>query len=225
VKPIGWPRYMLEKPLKGGGIGYFWNPQKRDIDAGFTLHREALGPDYSQAVARANMLNAQLDAWREGRGAEHVPEAQPGYGTMGWLFDRYRRSRPYQRKVGNRARYGYERAMRLIEDTRTKDGRTVAVLPLTSISTRALNRIYERLQEGPKKKEGRYTEANYAINIARRAWKVVHRLHPDVVPTFNLWIGVEREGEKKAKPAATRPEAYALAGALKATSRTWAPPR
>ena len=53
---------MLEKPLKGGGIGYFCNPQKRDIDAGFTLHREALGRDYSQAVTRANMLNAQLDA-------------------------------------------------------------------------------------------------------------------------------------------------------------------
>ena len=41
-------------------------------------------------------------------------------------------------------------------------------------------------------------------------------VHPDVFPTFNPWVGVEREGEKKAKPAATRPEAYALAGALKA---------
>ena len=130
------------------------------------------------------------------------------------MFDRYRRSQPYQQKAGKRARYGYERAMRSIEDTLTKDGRTFAALPLTSISTRAVDRIYERLQEGPKK--GRYTQANYAISIARRACKVVHRLHPDVVPTFNPWIGVERVGKKGVKAVATRVEAYTLAEALKA---------
>jgi hypothetical protein len=106
--------------------------------------------------------------------------------------------------------------MRSIEDVRTKDGRTVAALPLSSISTRAVDRIYERLQEGPRKKKARYTQPNYAVEIARRACKVVHRLHPDVVPPLNPWIGVERIGKKADKPAASRAEAYALAGALKA---------
>jgi integrase len=215
-KPAGWPRYMIVKPQKGGGTGYHWNPQKRDIDKGFTLGREALGPNYAQAVERAEVLNAHLDAWRQGREAKHHPEAQPGFGTMGWLFDQYRRSQPYRKKVGDRARPGYERAMRSIEDTPTKDGRTVAALPLSSISTLAVDKIYERLQQGPRKKTGRYTQANYAISIARRAWKVVHRRHPNVVPTFNPWIGVEREGKKSVKAAATRTEAYTLATSLKA---------
>jgi hypothetical protein len=215
-KPAGWPRYMIVKPQKGGGTSYHWNPQKRDIDKGFTLGREALGPNYAQAVERAEVLNAHLDAWRQGREVKHHPEAQPGFGTMGWLFDQYRRSQPYRKKVGDRARPGYERAMRSIEDTPTKDGRTVAALPLSSISTLAVDKIYERLQQGPRKKTGRYTQANYAISIARRAWKVVHRRHPNVVPTFNPWIGVEREGKKSVKAAATRTEAYTLATSLKA---------
>ena len=207
---------MIEKPLKRDGTAYFWIPPVIYLRAGFTLHGEALGTDYGQAVARAKMLNAQLDAWRQGRGIDRLPQAQPGFGTVGWLFDQFRRSQSYRQKVGDRARPGYERAMRSIEDTATKDGRTVAALPLSSISTRAVDRIYERLQEGPRKKTARYTQANYAIDIARRAWKVVHRLHPNVVPSFNPWIGVERVGKKGVKPAATRAEAYALAEALKA---------
>src|SRR5262245_33568130 len=96
MKPVGWPRYLVEKQLKGGGTAYYWNPPVIYLRAGFTLHREALGPDYGHAVARATMLNAQLDAWRAGRVAENVPEAQPTFGTVGWMFDHYRRSQPYQ---------------------------------------------------------------------------------------------------------------------------------
>jgi integrase len=54
------------------------------------------------------------------------------------------------------------------------------------------------------------------MDIGRRAWKIVRRRHPTVVPSGNPWIGVERVGEKATKPAATRREAYALAAALKA---------
>src|SRR5262245_32569478 len=175
VKPMGWPRYMIEKPLRSGVVHYYWNPPNRDILAGFTLHREALGPLYGDALSRATMLNAQLDAWREGRSTEIVQEAQAGYGTLGWLFDRYRRSQAYRSKVGERARSGYERSMRAIEDLATTDGRKVAMLPLAAISTRAVDRIYERLQNGPRK-ANRTRQANYALDIARRAWKVVHRL-------------------------------------------------
>ena len=52
----------------------------------------------------------------------------------------------------------------------------------------------------------------------RRAWKVVQRKYPTVVPTGNPWIGVERIGKKATKPAATRGEAYALSVALKEIS-------
>jgi hypothetical protein len=205
---------MLVKRLSGGAVAYYWSPHKRDKQAGFTLDREALGPDYGIAVERAAILNAHLDAWRQGRNVERIADAQPGYGTLGWLFDQYRRSSLYQKKVGPRAKPGYERAMRSIEDMPTKTGGKAAQLPLSSITPRAVDKFYERLQQGPRKSD-RTRQANYALDIARRAWKIVQRKHPKVVPTDNPWIGVERVGEKAEKPAATREEAYALSTALK----------
>jgi hypothetical protein len=43
-----------------GATAYYWNPPNRDIAAGFTLGREALGPDYGAAIERARTLNAHL---------------------------------------------------------------------------------------------------------------------------------------------------------------------
>jgi hypothetical protein len=63
------------------GVAYYWSPHNRDLEAGFTLDREALGPDYGIAVERAAMLNAHLDAWRQGRSAERAMGAQARCGT------------------------------------------------------------------------------------------------------------------------------------------------
>jgi integrase len=214
VKPASWPKYVIEKRLSAVRTGYYWNPPNRDIAAGFTLGREALGPDYGLAVERATILNAHLDAWRQGRNIARIDETQPGYGTLGWLFDQYRRSALFQKKVSDRAKPGYERAMRAIEDMPTKTGGTAAQLPLKSITPRAVDRIYERLQQGPRK-AGRTRQADYPIDIARRAWSVIQRKHPTVVPAGNPWVGVERIGAKGTKVAASRAEVYALAEALK----------
>ena len=214
MRPVGWPRYMIEKRLKGGATAYYWNPPNRDIAAGFTLGREALGPNYAEATERARVLNAHFDAWREGRGVERVDEAQPGYGTLGWLFDQYRRHHLFQKKVKERAKGGYERAMRAIEDMPTKMGCTASHLPLSSITPRAVDKFYENLLQGPRKAD-RATVAGYTIDVARRAWNVVQRKHHTVFPAGNPWTKVERVGKKATKPAATRSEAYALAHALK----------
>jgi hypothetical protein len=215
MKPVGWPRYMIEKPLKMGGTSYYWNVPNRDIAAGFTLGREALGPDYGGAVERARILNAHLDAWRDGRGVAKIGEAQPGYATLGWLFDQYRRHHLFQKKVSERTKGGYERAMRAIEDVPTKLGYPAARLPLASITPAAVDKLYEKLLKGPRKID-RVTVAGYCIDVARRAWSVVQRKHRTVVPVGNPWMNVERLGrKKKVKPAADRAEAYALAYALK----------
>jgi hypothetical protein len=208
-----WPRYMIEKRLKGGAIAYYWNPPNRDIAAGFSLGREALGAHYGPAIERAQVLNAHLDAWRECRCTVRVDEAQPGYGTLGWLFDQYRRHFP--KRVGERAKAGYERALRAIEDIPTTLGYPAARLPLTSITPAAADKFYERLLEGPRKAQ-RTTVAGYSIDIARAAWNAMQRKHPKVVPAGNPWAKVERvQKKKKVKPAATRVEAYALAHALR----------
>ena len=78
-KTSGWPRYMLIKQLSGSNVACYWSPHKRDKEAGLTLDREAIGPDYGIAVERAAILNAHLDAWRQGRNVERIADAQPGY--------------------------------------------------------------------------------------------------------------------------------------------------
>jgi hypothetical protein len=50
----------------------------------------------------------------------------------------------------------------------------------------------------------------------RRAWKVVHRLYPKVVPAQNPWIGVILDGGKQEIVPATREEAVALSSAIAA---------
>jgi integrase len=215
MKPVGWPRYMIEKRLSTGATAYYWNPPNRDIAAGFTLGREALGPDYGAAVERARILNANLDPWREAHGVEKIDEAQPGYATLGWLFNQYRRHHLFQKKVSERTKGGYERAMRAIEDVPTKLGYPAARLPLTSITPAAVDKFYEKLLKGPRKAD-RVTVAGYCIDVARRAWSVVQRKHPTVVPPGNPWAKVERvDRKRRIKPAATREEVYALSYALK----------
>jgi hypothetical protein len=204
---------MLEKKLRDGRISYYWNPPNRDIAAGFSLSREALGSNFSEAIERANMLNAHLDGWRRGKGTERLEVAQPGYGTIAWLFDRYRRSKAFENKVGERSRYEYLRALKRVEDIPTKAGGTVGDLPISSITPAAVDKIYEKLQQGPRGK--RVRQANLSIDIVRKAWKVVRRLYTSVVPAENPWRGVERETTNATKPAATRAEAYALAHALR----------
>ena len=211
-RPLDWPRYMKERRLADGGIGYYWYPHPRDIDAGFTTRCEPLGRDYAGALERARMLNRQLDAWRAGRVAVKDLDLSARFGTVAWMFERYRRSVAFER-VSERSRPEYLRALARVEDVPTSDGRTVAALAVASISARAADKIYEAVQKGPRGK--RVRQANLSIDIARRAWDVVHRLYPQVVAVENPFRGVLKLGGKKAKVAATRAEAYALAFALK----------
>jgi len=59
-------------------------------------------------------------------------------------------------------------------------------------------------------------QAGLCIALMRRAWKVVHRLYPKVVPAQNPWIGVILDGGKQEIVPATREEAVALSSAIAA---------
>lgn len=212
MKPIGWPRYMLVKSLKDGRPAYYWSPHRRDLVAGCPIRREALGFDYAGAIERAKMLNAHLDAWRQGRTTTKSLDAGWRFGTLAWLFERYLRSPAFER-VSERSRPEYRRALARIENIATTTGGTVGELPVASITPPAVDKLYAKLQNGPRGK--RVRQANLSLDIARRAWDVVHRTHPTTVPTENPWRGVLRITTKKIKPAATRTESYALAHALR----------
>lgn len=203
---------MVERRLSDGSIAYYWRVRKKDRAAGFPIHSEVLGHDYASAVERAGMLNAYYDAWRNSRGGLGSIDRGQRIGTIKWLFERYRRS-PAFAHVSERSRPEYLRALARIEDIPTKAGGNVGRLPVASITARAVDKIYATLQNGPRGK--RIRQANLSIDIARRAWKVVRRLYPSIVPMENPFEGVQKFGGSKSKVAASRAEAFALAFALK----------
>lgn len=210
---------MIERRLASGEIAYYWRPRRRDIRAGFTLHAEPLGSDIGSAIARANELNRHLDSWRSSNGGVRSLDLQPGFGTLEWLFERYKQpdSLAWQ-KVSERSRPDYIRAFKLICALPRKSGGDVGTAPVKAIDARAADKIYERLKEGPR--GPRLRQAALCIVLAARAWDVVARLYPKDVPALNPFRGVELTHGKTKRPAATREDAYALHNALIAAGET-----
>jgi hypothetical protein len=243
VRPDDWPRYLLPKRLAGGATAYYWNPPQRDLAAGFTLHREALGKDRPAAEARAHELNRHLDDWRAGRGAERDIDLQPSAGTLDWLVERYFRSRAFE-KLSRRVQPDYRRELGLICDFGLKDGRRAGALTLPAISGRFVDKLYERMLVGSRQrcrecgalhpaedKEGaivacrhcsgrlerirRVRQVNICLARAATAWDVVRPLYTAMVPAINPFAGVVRYSERtRTKAHCTREEAFALAAAL-----------
>ncbi|SFI36315.1 hypothetical protein [Albimonas pacifica] len=234
MKPAGWPRYMREKRLAGGATAYFWEPPGIYRKAGLALRAEPLGRDYAAAVTRAEILNAEVDAWRKGRGGEKVPQ---GVGTLRWCFHVYQtESLSWRENVSERSRGEYARNLRMIAEMpleRPARGlATVGDLPLAAITPAAADRIYSRLRVKRIEREvdgrqvveevPRLRQAHLALDIARRAWSVVARVQPEHFPktpagfVAQPFHGIERiRSPRKVKPAATLEEAYALAAALR----------
>jgi integrase len=205
---------MIEKHLKCGAVGYYWNPPNADIKSGFTLHREALGCDYGTAAQRANELNQHLDYWRQGRGETKDLDLQPGYGTLDWLVERYFRSRAFE-KVSARVQPSYRRELSLVNGHILKNGQRVGALALSQISARFVDKLFGKLLVGPRKSR-RVRQANVCISRARLAWDVVLRLYPKVVPPKNPFSGVTRETDRTDVVPATREQAYDLSKAITA---------
>jgi integrase len=164
------------------------------------------------AYERAEMLNGLLDAWRSSKGVR-LPEADRRFGSVAWAFKEYMNTDAFRRDVSERSKPEYRRAMQRIEDVVTRHGGRVGHLPAISITPAAVDKIYVKLQEGPRGR--RIRQANMSLDIARIVWSVVRRTYPDQFGAENPWVGVRRIIETTTKPAATRAEAYALAYALR----------
>jgi hypothetical protein len=212
MKPADWPKYMIAKRLPRGQTAYYWNPPNRDLKAGFVLHREALGSDYGTATSRANDLNRHLLDWRAGRGGHKELDLQPGFRSLAWLVERYKRSRAWER-VSKRSRYEYERAFNLVLRYKLKTGSELGTVQLASVTARGVDKLYAGLQKGSRV-ERRLRQANVCIARMARAWDAVYRLYPVDVPVQNPFRGVELEHGKGTTKPATRAEAYALHQAL-----------
>jgi hypothetical protein len=93
-----------------------------------------------------------------------------------------------------------------------KGGGTLGDVALSSITPRLADAAYGKLLNTPDGK--RYRTANYSMDIARLAWRIVRRLYPETVPIENPFEGITRERDIKAKHHATVAEVNALADAL-----------
>lgn len=212
VKPVDWPRYMIAKRLRTGQVAYYWNAQKRDVSAGFPLHREALGCEYGTAIARASMLNVLLDDWRENRSGERSLDAGPRFGTVDWWLETYMRS-PAFSKLKERTKPSYRYQLRAFSDIETKSGVRLGDLPSKSITASAVDKIYSNLRGGPDGAKLRH--ANHTIDIAKKAWSVVQRTHPHQFVSTNPFVGLTRFRSSTSIRHATRDEAYALSAAIR----------
>lgn len=215
------PRNVIIKRRKRGkGVpAYFYNVPTRYRAMGCTVGNEPLGTDYAKACKRAEILNGQFDEWDDQRKGLPVTggEAAPKFSTVDWLFAEYRSSKAYTNKVSKRSRKDYEWAMREICDTLTKKGDRVGGRTVKSISPNGADKLYDRFIAGPKGLRLRTGEK--LVKLSRKAWNVVHRLHPDEFPQDvpNPWLGVTLQTRvKQTKSAVTRDDVYAFAhGCLK----------
>jgi hypothetical protein len=213
------PRYVISKQLANGATSFYFNVPSRYRKLGCAVPNEPLGSDYAMACGedgnggRAAALNSLIDEWDTARrGLPAIGERVPIYGTVRWLFQEYRRSKSYTEKVSARSRPDYERTMQLVEGIVTKKGDRLGVRKIKSVTPISADRICEIILAGPGGERPR--QAEKAVALCRRAWRVVHRLHPGEftrdVP--NPWDGVTiKRRTKKKKAAVARDQVYAFA--------------
>ena len=100
------------------------------------------------------------------------------------------------------ALYPVRQVMQLIENIVTKRGDKLGDRKIKSITPLSTGKIYSKIIDGPKGE--RLRQGEKAVALCRRAWHVVHGLHPGEfsrdVP--NPWNGLAlKRRVKKKKPA------------------------
>lgn len=224
------PTNVTAKLNARGETVFYWTPPSFDRKRGCTIKAEALGKNQALAFDKAHALNALLAEWRRSLTGEAPPARRSVIGTVAWLFHVYRQSDAYRLKVALRSRPDYERNMQAIEDTPTTDGRTVGQLRVDSITPAAadkiVRKIIEQIAAGPKGKGNKRGDGlrtgEKVVALAKRAWPVVQRLHPEFFrkDVANPWEGVELAVRtRRVKPMVTRAEVYAFAKGCVAAGR------
>jgi hypothetical protein len=205
---------MIYKMLVSGRVAYYYNVPSRYRAMKCPVSNEPLGTDYAFASKRAATLNGQFDEWDASRkGLPVTGVSTPLIGTVDWLFREYKQSKAFTEKVASRSRGNYEWAMREVcNNVLTKSGDRIGSRPIRSVTPRGADKIYERLTTGAKGQ--RLRTAEKIVMLCRKAWRVVHRLHPHEfdksVP--NPWVGVTMKTRVKlTKHAVTRKQVYEFA--------------
>lgn len=162
-------RYFVEKP-GANGPRYFWQPAAALRELGWEPER--LPDERVAAIARAEALNAQLDAWRTGAPMPAVDETKPVKtpargpqpGTISDLIRRYRASRHYPKN--EKTRRGYEQNIKVIE---AWAGDT----PVHAVTPKRIEKLYAGLRVNTPSK------ANAVVTMLRMLLK--HAIREEMI--------------------------------------------
>ena len=203
------PRYMLRKPIKGGGWRYFFNPPSWARKAGCPVGNEPLGSDYRAAVERAEtVLLPAFDSWRSGGGTDAQVAGVAKPGTLDWIFAEYRADRRYT-ALDVRTKRNHEVGFRLVGQHVMRDGRRLGSVSLTAITTAVIDALYEKLLVADDGRERR-TTVNHAMKSCRRAWNVAARRNPGSVPLVNPFARMGLRSSDRETPTASYAELKAF---------------
>lgn len=154
-------RYFVRRPRDNGTIRHYWQPDTILRKAGWKMER--LSDIESEAIARAQAINENVDQWRANRLDAPVNE-KPG--TMAALIVNYKASRHY-RELADRTRKDYAHYLILISNWA---GDQMAV----AINAKMVQNLYETLREKKPRK------AAYLIQVLRLLF--THAERESIIP-------------------------------------------
>lgn len=224
------PRYVIRKFLKASGQwAYFFQPPAWARRQGCPVAAKPLGTDYRVAVTEAETIHLpQFDSWRSKGASDAVPDAtRPG--TLDWLTDTYGKSLKF-RELDPKMQKLHRAGFRLVTDYRLKDGRRLGEIRLAAITPGVVDKVFEALlfvRETKTRADGttemverqRRTTVNHAMKSCRRAWNVVGRADPKLVPAENPFARMGLKDTSKETPTATHDELLAFVAACDAAGR------
>lgn len=103
-------RYLVAKP-RSGGVRYYWQPHAELVAVGFRPRR--LPDELAAALAAAEGLNAELDAWRAGAPAPGLA-ARPAPGTLDALIALFKADERHWARLSPATQRSYGQALGLI---------------------------------------------------------------------------------------------------------------
>jgi hypothetical protein len=174
------PRYTRREFLQGcGSWSYYFSPpswaltpRKGDDRGECLVGSEALGTDYTAAVARVEKVLLPLfDSWRT-RGLVDLAAETAPRGSFDWLLAVYRESDEYKR-LGRKVRRLHEAGFGLVGNYLLKDGRRFGALPLSAIDKTVTKPLYANLarffETDPDGRPVRDKAGNLKFELARGA--------------------------------------------------------
>lgn len=219
------PRYVRRKFLKSKQWGYFFAIPSWAKKAGCTLESRSLGTDYRYAVHEAEtVILPAFDSWRTG-GMSDLVQPTEAPGTLNWLFAEYRKS-SRAGDVSARMLKIHDHGFALVGKYVMKDGRKLGTVQLKSVTPAVVDAVFDKLlfvtdrnQAGQEIRRERRTTVNHAMKSCRRAWNVVARAYPHLVPP-NPFSKMGLKSRSKATPTATYDELLQFRQAAKAAGRS-----